>query len=739
MAVSRPGEAKLLEAMWMMLQQESLDYYVVATKWRLGTVLLLGGGVASVVLGLEIDVGWEFEMAYDIFHDVDEVIEVVVRQEENVSEEVSEEGNVGEEMSEEENSANDVGGSEYSFCDSDDEDWTGVHEGVENLGDHNLQNIGLENEIPDVSSDGLSNYSENQDLTGESEDEIESNVTKGKGKKQTRTVDYLYKSLKGKLFKYAEGGKIEFEKGHIFDDIRHFREVLVEYSVQKGFNLVREKNETGRITCHCANQGCSWRIHATILADQLTYKVKSVGPEHTCIRISKLKSVTAPFIAKKLMEKFKRNPEINVKYVKEEVREKLLAIVSTSACWRARNIARDQILGNHSTSYKKLWKNVAEGPFGGILMSAIGLDGNNGLYPFVVAVVESETKDSWKWFLDHLHKFLGDTTTTNIPWTFMSDGQKGILTALSEIFPQAITRRCCRHIYANFRTRWPGVKYKKLFWEAVNAYNEEDFKIAMRQIELISQDASIWLMEHPLETWTRHKFDDRVKCDYVTNNHVESFNSWLENVRAKPITAVFECIRTKVMSKFNKRFRRTADWTTTVVPKIKKRLNSNISKAGTCELTWPAEGVYEVTDNAKLKSYIVMFGERTSCCREWQVSGVPCMHACAAITTTRVDIEKLCSDFYNKDTYTKTYTPFIHPMHDESMWTEVDKPELDPPKLKRPCGRPRVSRKREDGEAEAKKRSTIVRCSVSGRAAATRATQATSTQGSQPSCCTSRK
>ncbi|XP_059629954.1 uncharacterized protein LOC132272902 [Cornus florida] len=354
-----------------------------------------------------------------------------------------------------------------------------------------------------------------------------------------------------------------------------------------------------------------------------------------------------------------------------------------------------------------------KGPFRGMLMSAVRLDGNNGFYPFTVAVVESETNDSWKWFLDHLHKFLGDTAT-NMPWTFMSDGQKGILTALSAIFAQAITRRCCKHIYANFRTRWPGVKYKKLFWEAINAYNEEDFKIAMRQIESISQDASNWLMEHPLETWTRHKFDDRVKCDYVTNNHVESFNSWLGNVRAKPITAVFECIRTKLMSKFNKRFQRTTDWTTIVVPKIKRRLNSNISKVGTCELTWPAEVVYEVTDNAKQKSYIVMLGERTCCCREWQVSGVPCMHACAAITTTRVDIEKLCSDFYNKDTYTKTYTPFIHPMRHESMWTEVEKPELDPLEFKRPCGRPRMSRKREDGEAEARKRSTVVQCSVCG-------------------------
>ncbi|XP_059639665.1 uncharacterized protein LOC132282050 [Cornus florida] len=146
---------------------------------------------------------------------------------------------------------------------------------------------------------------------------------------------------------------------------------------------------------------------------------------------------------------------------------------------------------------------------------------------------------------------------------------------------------------------------------------------------------------------------------------------------------------------------------------MKRRLNSNISKAGTCELTWSAEGVYEVTDNAKQKSYIVMLGKMTCCCREWQVRRVPCMHACAAITTTRVDIEKLCSYFYNKDTYTKTYASFIHPMHHASMWTEVDKPELDQPEFKS-CGRPRVSKKKEDGEAEARKMSTVVQCSVCG-------------------------
>ena len=39
---------------------------------------------------------------------------------------------------------------------------------------------------------------------------------------------------------------------------------------------------------------------------------------------------------------------------------------------------------------------------GGILLSAIGRDGNNQLFPIASAVVESECKSSWAWFLHDL-------------------------------------------------------------------------------------------------------------------------------------------------------------------------------------------------------------------------------------------------------------------------------------------------------------------------------------------------
>ncbi|GJS16124.1 mutator type transposase [Tanacetum coccineum] len=42
------------------------------------------------------------------------------------------------------------------------------------------------------------------------------------------------------------------------------------------------------------------------------------------------------------------------------------------------------------------------GPYPGQVLIAVGVNPNNGTYPLAYAMVESETKDSWRWFLDSL-------------------------------------------------------------------------------------------------------------------------------------------------------------------------------------------------------------------------------------------------------------------------------------------------------------------------------------------------
>ncbi|KAF7804421.1 Transposase, MuDR, plant [Senna tora] len=99
-----------------------------------------------------------------------------------------------------------------------------------------------------------------------------------------------------------------------------------------------------------------------------------------------------------------------------------------------------------------------KGPYGGVLLCAVSLDANNGLFPIAFAVVEVESKDSWSYFLEHLLEAIGDDR-----YIIMSDRQKGLTQAVSEIFSNSWHRHCMdglrvkimMRIYAKSITSWP--------------------------------------------------------------------------------------------------------------------------------------------------------------------------------------------------------------------------------------------------------------------------------------------
>ncbi|KAI3689042.1 hypothetical protein L2E82_46990 [Cichorium intybus] len=71
-----------------------------------------------------------------------------------------------------------------------------------------------------------------------------------------------------------------------------------------------------------------------------------------------------------------------------------------------------------------------KGPFPGQILTAVALDGNNGVYPLAYAIVEAENLDSWTWFLTNLGDDLGLTSNSN--FTFITDRQKGVLPAIAK-------------------------------------------------------------------------------------------------------------------------------------------------------------------------------------------------------------------------------------------------------------------------------------------------------------------
>ena len=96
--------------------------------------------------------------------------------------------------------------------------------------------------------------------------------------------------------------------------------------------------------------------------------------------------------------------------------------------------------------------------YSGQLLSAVSLDAKNSIFPVTYAVVEANNYQSWKWFLQHL---LVDLEIVDSRfYTFISYRQKGLKLALSHVLPNCEQRSCVRHVYANFKNKFPGLFMK---------------------------------------------------------------------------------------------------------------------------------------------------------------------------------------------------------------------------------------------------------------------------------------
>ncbi|CAN1120972.1 hypothetical protein LINPERHAP2_LOCUS507 [Linum perenne] len=88
-----------------------------------------------------------------------------------------------------------------------------------------------------------------------------------------------------------------------------------------------------------------------------------------------------------------------------------------------------------------------KGEVKGMLLSAVGKDRNNQMFPIAWAVVEGENRNSWGWFV-HLVKtelLIADGTG----WSIISDQRKGLVDTLQLLLPCAEHMKCARHVSAN--------------------------------------------------------------------------------------------------------------------------------------------------------------------------------------------------------------------------------------------------------------------------------------------------
>ncbi|KAK2638290.1 hypothetical protein Ddye_026085 [Dipteronia dyeriana] len=121
-------------------------------------------------------------------------------------------------------------------------------------------------------------------------------------------------------------------------------------------------------------------------------------------------------------------------------------------------------------------------------------------------------------------------------------------------------------------------------------------------------------------------------------------------------------------------------------------------------------------------SYAVKLRQYNYGCGSWQITGIPCCHAMAAISHScgRDPVKDIVVAFVHqslsKSTYIQTYRGMIHPIPNQKIWLEIEGSKLLPPHFETQHGRLKLQRKREPDEKSRGGRSGTVVCKNCGMA-----------------------
>ena len=87
--------------------------------------------------------------------------------------------------------------------------------------------------------------------------------------------------------------------------------------------------------------------------------------------------------------------------------------------------------------------------YNGIILAACSIDGNGQLVPIAYGIADIENNTNWNWFMDNLQNSNEIIMENKI--SFISDQEKGIINATSEVFPGCQQCFCVKHMEKNVK------------------------------------------------------------------------------------------------------------------------------------------------------------------------------------------------------------------------------------------------------------------------------------------------
>ncbi|KAJ1703111.1 hypothetical protein LUZ63_002890 [Rhynchospora breviuscula] len=436
----------------------------------------------------------------------------------------------------------------------------------------------------------------------------------------------------------------QFQIGMVFGSFEEFKAALKEYAIKQRRNIHFEKNDTTRVKAAC-KKGCPWKIWISRMGNGTeNVQVKTYFPSHTCSNEHNVKFLTVKWLVKKYLGTFWADPKWSLEIIytwryqlkKPGMNGVFKRAYICLAAYREGFLAGCRRIISLDGCFLKT-------RYEGQLLSAIAIDANDCIFPIAYAVVEGETSESWRWFLQLLGNDL--VMENSRSWTFMSDRQKGLVPMVQALFPAAEHRFCVRHMYDNFSNAGhKGKLLKDQLWSAAIATYVAGHEKCMMELQVLSKAAFEWLKRKPPTEWTKSHFPTNSKCGMLLNNLCECFNKYILDARDKPIITMLEFIRTKLMRRLQVKRDEMLKYKGPICPKIQKKLDKWKEEAIKFNAVWNGAAQYQVTG---VEGQFVVNIATFSCdCRRWDLTGIPCEHACASMRVNGLVPEEYVHDCY---------------------------------------------------------------------------------------------
>ncbi|XP_057760685.1 uncharacterized protein LOC130981066 [Arachis stenosperma] len=507
----------------------------------------------------------------------------------------------------------------------------------------------------------------------------------------------------------------------------------------------------------CKGEECGWVVYASMDSEGNCWQIKTFMDDHTCPRETKNRLANRKWLGCKLVRKLRKYPNLRHCEAAQYFKSKCDLDLNKSSLTRALGDARAIVYGDAAAQYGMVrdygltllktnpgstvsigvtpHPNPDEDPtfdrmyicldgckrgfkagcrpligldgtflktkHGGQILSAIGQDANNHIYVIAYAIVSIENTENWRWFLELLHQDLGDYKQHG--WCFISDMQKGLIHAVQDVFPNVHHRFCVWHLWRNFNKQWKDNQLRGLLWECARSTTQEGFVEGMKKLERLNKDAWSYLCKWPKNSWSRAFFSIAPKMDNICNNACEVFNSRIKDPRAKPIITLLEEVRMYIMRSIarNKVKLRNNDG---ILPPIQRSRLEKIRKESKKWVPmWSGDADYEIFEvHGWPTNMAVDLGKRSCTCGFWQLSGMPCVHACAALARAGRRPDEFCHSWLTMEAYNNTYGFHINPIPGQALWEKSPYNIPQAPKFKKKPG-PIKKKRRKDADEEPSK------------------------------------